>query len=403
MKKVNILFCTAALTLFNAACNNSNSDKQDNADSFTITGQITGIPAGTVKLSSFNEEDRTSTVIDSVAIANNSFTLKGKIDGPQMMSLLIEPGNWSFPVFVENSHITVKADTSKASHYDQTAYGGTKGAAIKDYTIAGSKSQDDWMSYQNDAGLKKYKPVFATLEEAYKKADNKKDEEYKIKDQIDSVRKLSTELQKNWIDSFVSANPASAAGSYMFIDYYTFNNDMSLKDMQSLLNKFKGPGKATSYFKQMFNEVNKRKALQPDNMAPDFSLKKRDSSLFTLSTTRGQYVMLDFWASWCVPCRKAIPHWKIQYAKYHEKGFEIVSITNDNNWKNWLLALNQEKMPWKQVADEFPILNMPGRLQQAYMIPYLPCYILLDKEGRTILYNATEVQIDEKLKELFED
>ncbi|MBO9634314.1 MAG: AhpC/TSA family protein, partial [Chitinophagaceae bacterium] len=95
-----------------------------------------------------------------------------------------------------------------------------------------------------------------------------------------------------------------------------------------------------------------------------------------------------------------IPHWKEVYKKYHDKGFEIVGVTDDSRWKDWFKALEVEKMPWIQVADEFPEKFMPSRVGRLYMAPYLPCYVLLDKEGKILLHNASKEQIDEKLKEL---
>lgn len=94
------------------------------------------------------------------------------------------------------------------------------------------------------------------------------------------------------------------------------------------------------------------------------------------------------------------PHWKELYAKYQPKGFEILGVTNDSRWKDWFKAFDEEKMPWPQVADEFPVMNMPSRVGTLYMAPYLPCYILLDKEGKIILHNPSKEEIDKKLKEL---
>ncbi len=100
--------------------------------------------------------------------------------------------------------------------------------------------------------------------------------------------------------------------------------------------------------------MDKKRSLQPGQLAPDFTLLKPDSSTFKLSSLRGKYVLLDFWASWCVPCRKAIPHWKELYAKYQPKGFEILGITNDSRWKDWFKALEEEKCHGCRWQDEFP-------------------------------------------------
>ena len=370
-------------------------------EGYTLQGTISGVRSGKARLVKHNTADRTTTTIDSAEIKEGRFTLKGKLESSEMMTLTVEPGNWSVPVFVENNEISISADTTHASHYDWTSYGGSKGAEIKTYTVSGSESQNEWMKYQNDPALKAFDPVFSRLQEEYKAAGDDKEEANRVKEQLDSVRNLYTDLQKQWIDSFIRASPSSPAGTYMLSNYYMFNEDLPLQEMESLMNLFTGKARSTVYFKNLSGAVVKRKALQPGNTAPDFTLKKPDSTSFSLSSLRGQYVLLDFWASWCVPCRKAIPHWKEVYKKYQPKGFEILSITNDSRWNDWFKAMKDENMPWLQVADEFPVKNMPARVAELYMIPYLPTYILLDKEGKIILHNGTEQQIDEKLKTIF--
>lgn len=370
-------------------------------EGYTLNGIIRGVPAGKVKLTRTNLDDRTSTTMDSADFTGGKFTLKGKLESPEMMNLVIEPGNWSFQVFMENTEITVKADTSGASYYDWTAYGNGKGANLANFTISGSASHDNWMKFENDPRLKAFEPLFAKINKDYEEAARNSDEAYKIREQADSLRGIFTALQKKWVDSFVTANPAQAAGAYMFHYYYMYNKDMPLQDMERLAAKIAGPAKSTVYFGIVSDAIKKRQALLPGSTAPDFTLKKPDSSSLSLSSLRGKYVLVDFWASWCVPCRNAIPHWKEVYKKYQPAGLEILSVTNDSRWSDWYKALEEEKMPWPQVADEFPTKNMPARVIGLYMASYLPTYILLDKEGKIILYNASEQQIEEKLKEIF--
>lgn len=392
---MKLKFCAGiCLLLIAAGCGQTQQ-----AQGYKIEGSIKGIQSGTVKLVSFNDDTRTSSTLDSATFTNGAFKLEGKAESPGMVTLQLDTGNWALSFFLENSDISITADTTGAEYYDWSAYGGGKGARLKNYTVAGSANHDQWMAYQNDGGLKKYEPVFKELGNAYNNAKDK-EEANKIKDRMDSVRTLYTALQKRWIDSFITANPSSPAGAYLFYDYYKFNEATPVADMESVLAKFTGPAQSTAYFKSLTRSFEKKTALQPGNVAPDFTLLKPDSSQFTLSSLRGKYVLLDFWASWCVPCRKAIPHWKEVYNKYQPKGFEIVAVTNDSRWSDWFKALEEEKMPWVQVADEFPVKNMPSRVGTLYMTPYLPCYVLLDKEGKVLLHNATKEQIDGKLKEL---
>jgi thiol-disulfide isomerase/thioredoxin len=227
------------------------------------------------------------------------------------------------------------------------------------------------------------------------------DEQYRYRDQSDSVRKLLNAWKLEQVKNYVDKNPSSVAGAYMLRDLYTWYSDMPFSDMQTLVAKFEGEAKQSKYYNSLQDILAKRKAVMPGSTAPDFTLMKRDSSKLTLSSTRGKYVMIDFWASWCHPCRQAIPHWKEVYAKYHDKGFDILSVSDDSKWKDWFKAMDQEKMPWTQVCDEFPVKNMPSKVGSLYMTTYIPFYVLLDKEGKVLLYTSNETEIDEKLKEVF--
>jgi thiol-disulfide isomerase/thioredoxin len=338
-------------------------------------------------------------VVETAIFNQGKFELKGKLEVPRMMSIAIEPGHWTLQVFVENSKIRIKADTAGAQHYDYSKYKGEVGAVVNNYTVTGSKSHDDYLKFQIDPENLRFKGVFAELNKKYEALKTAEEKEA-MKVRFDSVRLLSNAYQKKWIGNFVSANPTSTAGAFLFSKYYMFDSGMPLTEVEALANKFTGKAARSSYYKSLAANIKMRKALLPGNLAPDFTLRQRDSSMFTLSSTRGNYVMLDFWASWCGPCRQAIPHWKEVYAKYHSKGFTIVSVSDDSRWNDWIRAMDAEKMPWIQVIDEFPVKNMPARIATLYMTHFIPFYVLLDKDGKIILYTDNEEEISQKIKEL---
>ena len=367
---------------------------------FTLQGTVRGLDSGTAKLSVYNDSDRSTKVIDSGTLTNGTFVFHGQAPLATMMDVTLEPGNWSFPVFVENGSITIAGDTAGAWYYDYTKYQGSKGAQVKHYTVKGSPSYDDWQAYENDPNLKVYDPAMAKLDTAIMTAKNV-DTEYVFRDRLDSVEKLKGNLQEAWIKRYVGFHPSSGVGLYLFDEYYLFHGDMPLQEMEGVLGLFSDSVRSAPGYTYLAFLAARRKALEPGNLAPDFTLLKKDSSQFTLSSTRGRYIMIDFWASWCHPCRQAIPHWKEVYSKYHAKGFDIVSVTDDNHWPAWFKAMDQEKMPWTQVADEFPYKNRPARVGELYMSHYIPFYVLLDKDGKIILYNPTEKEMDTKLAELF--
>ena len=367
---------------------------------YVLKGFLNGIETGAVKVIEFNEDDRTSKVIDSGTIAGGSFVLTGSVGVPKMVSVQIDPGNWSFPVFLEDTTLQVTVDTAGAQHFDYTKYGGKTGAVIKHSTETGSRNFNDWMQYEDNPGRQQYAPVFAVLN-AKLKATKDIDAQYKVRDEIDSVGQLQRALDKRQIDAYVQSNPSSVAGIYMFDQFYLYSKQMPAGEMDSMLGKFEGQAKASLYYARLERELAKKKAVEPGQTAPDFTLLKRDSTAFALSSLRGAYTMIDFWASWCHPCREAIPHWKEVYQKYHAKGLEIVSVSDDSRWNDWKKAMDQEKMPWTQVCDEFPLKNMPARVGSLYMTTFIPFYVLLDKEGKILEYTGDETKIDARLAELF--
>ncbi|WP_052265860.1 TlpA disulfide reductase family protein [Pedobacter kyungheensis] len=338
------------------------------AVNYSINGQVKGLKNGEVELSSYDIRTRVSQQLGTAKITNGKFTAKGHLAGAQMVSLNLKPGNWGTQFFIDGGAIQVQIDTTGAQHYDYTKYGMQKGASLKAVKVTGSAGQTDFERYQK-AGA-------------------------------GTDREAAAAKQLAFIKQYIGQKTLSVAGPYMLNQYYLFNTDLPLADFESMLARFEGPAKQSVYFSNLQQEVDEIKAVLPGQLAEDFTLLKPDSSKFTLSSLRGKYVLLDFWASWCKPCREAIPHWKEVYARYKDKGFEIVGVTNDNKWDLWKKAMDQEKMDWIQVADEFPVKNMPARIVSKYKSRTIPLYVLLDKEGKILVKTDNKAEIDQKLSTL---
>lgn len=370
--------------------------------SYDIKGTVKGFRSGTVKLMRNNQDDRTQTMVATAPVNRGRFELKGKLEAPEMMTVVLEPGNWSFNILADKGTVTVSADTTGAEHYDYSSYGLDKGAMIKKIKETGSAAFDDWMKYQDDPGQKQFDAAFADLHQKFNAAGSDIDEQYRIRDKMDSVSALLHDWQLKKIKAYVDQNPSSVAGIYMFNQLYQMvSGTMSYAELNGMLNKFTGEAARTPVYKSLLASRVRLSAVQPGNIAPDFTLLRPDSSKFTLSETKGKYMLIDFWASWCHPCRQAIPHWKEVYARYHDKGFDMVSVSDDSKWADWVKAMAQEKMPWTQVIDEFPVKNMPARVGSLYMTTFIPFYVLLDREGHILVYSGDEAKIDQKLQELF--
>ena len=179
----------------------------------------------------------------------------------------------------------------------------------------------------------------------------------------------------------IAAHPDVEVAAFM---YYIYNQDTPTEAYEEGFNRFTDKVKNSSLAQRAREELAARKATAPGVEAPDFTLNDPDGKPFALSSLRGQYVILDFWASWCKPCRNSIPGMKELYAKYHDKGVEILGVSDDSKEESWKKALEEEQMPWPQVIDEFPVKNKPARVGSLYGVHYIPSYFLLDKEGKII-------------------
>lgn len=369
------------------------------SEAFKLSGSLNGVSEGTAQLIRTNS-DRTTEMVDSVSFTDGTFVFEGVLPEPEMLRIVVNPGNWALSVFLENSEQTLTADTTGARHYDYAAYGGSAGAEVREFKLTGSSGHDVIQVFENTPERQAMTALQEDINNRFEATEDPEEKD-KIREEAKIVYDKRYASEIRWIDSFARANPTAPVGPYLLENYYKFNQTMPLEELKSRVRIFQAPADSSKYNKILVASIALRSALLPGSQAPDFTALAPDSTEFTLSSLRGQYVLLDFWASWCKPCRAAIPHWKEVHAKYHDKGFEILGITNDSRWPDWFNALDVEKMPWLQVADDFPVKNMPARISTLYDVPVLPTYILLDKEGKIVIYDGSKEEIDQKLKEIF--
>src|SRR6201991_4925363 len=135
--------------------------------------------------------------------------------------------------------------------------------------------------------------------------------------------------------------------------------------------------------------------------AADFTLPTPAGENLRLSSLRGQIVLVDFWASWCMPCRAEIPHLKELYAKYHAAGLEIISVSIDAHPDAWKRAMVQEQMGWKQVLDSYSGTGNFSDVAGGYRIESIPYTLLLDKDGMVVAINPEPRAMDRQLRKVF--
>jgi peroxiredoxin len=139
--------------------------------------------------------------------------------------------------------------------------------------------------------------------------------------------------------------------------------------------------------------------LGPGTMAPDFTTETIDGKPFRLSDLRGHYVLLDFWASWCAPCRLENPNVVENYHRFRDKNFTVLSFSLDENKQSWQQAVNSDHLDWRHVGD---LKGWHSDVVKEYKVPSVPRSFLLDPDGRIIATNLRGDELNKTLEKLFQ-
>ena len=341
---------------------------------------------------------------DTVAMKAGAFTFKGSV--PEALSATLtllpeggEPGRAGF--YVENVPITVNVNTDAVVDYAQ--YGGLSYSDVK---VEGGV--DNAFTSDMDAAVKAVgeRPEFqeiAAAERALRNMGYADMAAYQAASQAFSQKfaDISGDYSKARMEAIkacIAAHPESGAALYM---YDVYNSDATVEEFEEGFNQFSDAAKNSFLAKDAREELAARKATAPGAVAPDFTLNDPEGNPVTLSSLRGQYVIVDFWASWCKPCRAGVPAMKELYKKYHPKGLEIIGVSDDTSHDAWKKAIEQDQTPWIHVCDEFPIENKPARVGSAWGVHYIPSYFLLAKEGK-IIGKMDHEELEAKLAELLD-
>lgn len=212
------------------------------------------------------------------------------------------------------------------------------------------------------------------------------------------MTKINESLKANFFN-FLKTNSSSAVAA--FVVHSSISNDRNMRSTaaDSMYAQLTGFAKTCHYGLETVKIIKKLKSVEVGTIAPDFTLAdSTGKKKYTLSALRGKYVLLDFWASWCGPCKGEIPYMKSAYTAYHDKGFEIMSVSLDSKRDAWVDALNMYKMPWIHVSD---LKGFNSLVNDLYLVPSIPKTLLLDKTGKIIATDLRGKELDKKLEEIF--
>ncbi|RPE05416.1 AhpC/TSA family protein [Chitinophaga lutea] len=335
------------------------------AQSFTVQGKIDGLQDAVIYL----YHDKTH---DSTALRNGAFTFKGSVPHPQEAFLFTKDHGFSIMLYLENTAMTVKG----------------RADAPEKVAIAGGAAQREYAQF-----LQTVKPVTDRMDPLYallQKDRSKKDSVLEI------TGRMIEEEYNPLCEQFIQQHPASYVSLYKLKDLL---RSKPLADMEQAFARLAPQVRASAAGKLLQEEFDIMHKTEPGQPAMDFTMNTPAGKPLRLASFKGSYVLLDFWASWCKPCREENPALKKAYDRFKDRNFRILGVSLDRDSTAWVKAIATDGLPWEHVSD---LGLWDNNAAKRYNIKSIPSNFLIGPDGVIIAKDLNGQQLEEKLSKLLQ-
>lgn len=371
--KINLI-ALACLTLMMVSC-----QKQE-PNYFKIEGTVKDLPNGEMIFLE-KEEDMSLVVIDTAIVADGTFVFEGIQTEPELHFLSTGSIQDKIPVILETGKIEVVLDVKNPT---QTKLKGTYNneELYQFRTVGSTKIQAEMRHFEQtnsqQIALAQQNGDTATL------------------GRLQKIYQGFVNRIEDYNNSYIEKHPSSYV-SVLLLEDMMFNPAAKVQRLKKQFNKLTAELKNTKKGKLIQEALDKMNVVEVGMPAPEFSAPNLEGKIISLKESLGKLTLIDFWASWCKPCRQENPNVVAVYKQFHEKGFNIISVSLDKDAEDWKRAIAQDGLQWTHVSN---LKSWQEPIAALYNVKSIPSTFLVDEKGVVIAKDLYQEDLLKKIEEI---
>lgn len=361
MNKFNIFISAVAMLLAGSTSVLAQED-----DGFQISARTSGVADTTVYLIASNVDTLCTTRMN-----NGNFVFKGKVSKPEVAYVRLVNGQGAIPVMLENANFQMVASAQGVS-----IVGGEYQKLYNDYMAVNSGTRAEQQKVQKE------------MQEAAQEGNQMKMQALQggFAAFVEKARKQEVELWNKCVNSFV--------GAYILVSNM---KDMPATMVRSRYEQLPADLREKGYGKVISEYLAQAERIMEGKTAPDFTLPTVEGDSISMHALKGKVKIIDFWASWCAPCRHEMPNLVKLYKAYQTKGLEILSVSIDDKKDKWINAIFEDGNTWKNVSD---LKGAKSPVVSLYGIKSVPFMLVLDENNKILAVNLRGKALEDKIAQL---